>query len=162
MDSAADYFNKTTTHNTLALRADDVARSFETELDSSDDELPCGSAADMQADAVCEVDGTAPTNTVQSMAFECPEGFAVVEKPNTFLSGAVTFRTLFILMLWKGEGWQVGKINKYAPERMRHNHDILWAEGIRGSMLKLEHYADFDSLELQPVGTWAYVRAVPK
>ncbi|KAK3282333.1 hypothetical protein CYMTET_9924 [Cymbomonas tetramitiformis] len=54
----------------------------------------------------------------------------------------------------------VGKIKKYAPERVRHNHDILWAEGVRGSKLSLDNYAISDSLELQPVGTWAYVRAV--
>ncbi|KAK3287631.1 hypothetical protein CYMTET_4875 [Cymbomonas tetramitiformis] len=142
--------------------AADVVLSFETELDSSDDDLPCGEAGTAQEPLEAEdddIDVSLPA-VVHRMAFQCPAGFSVAEKPSAFLTGATTFRAVFILMLWKAEGWQVGKIKKYAPERVRHNHDILWAEGVRGSKLSLDNYAISDSLELQPVGTWAYVRAM--
>ncbi|KAK3244396.1 hypothetical protein CYMTET_45986 [Cymbomonas tetramitiformis] len=97
--------------------AADVVLSFENELDSSDDDLPCGEAGTAQEPLEAEdddIDVSLPA-VVHRMAFQCPAGFSVVEKPSAFLTGATTFRAVFILMLWKAEGWQVGKIKKVCP-----------------------------------------------
>ncbi|KAK3249826.1 hypothetical protein CYMTET_40765 [Cymbomonas tetramitiformis] len=138
---------------------EDVLLCLENEFDSSDDELSAGEEA-VASDDDDELDTTEPEQVDHRAVFECPSAFKALEKPASLLSSAEgIFKGLFILMLWEGDGWELGKVLKYAPRRVRHNYDILWSVvGIRGSKISLDQYADIDTLELQPVGSWAYVR----
>ncbi|KAK3283343.1 hypothetical protein CYMTET_8956 [Cymbomonas tetramitiformis] len=138
--------------------ADDVARTFEMEADSSDDELPVGDAHTTFPDTDEDEDVSEPVIVVSRKVFECPPGFTALEKPTTFLSGSEALKDLFVLMLWKVDGWELGKVKKFAPQRVRHNFDILWQEGVRGSKLSLDDYVDLLTLEVQLPGSWAYVR----
>ena len=136
--------------------ADDVARSYEEGFSSEDEMLPAGDTAAPAEHAELEEDE--PEVVDHREPFTCPAGFTALEKPAVFFSGACTVKDLYICMLWKTDGWQLGRVKKFAPQRLRHNFDILWAEGIRGSKLSLDNYADLESLEVQEVGTWAYLR----
>eukprot|EP00976_Prorocentrum_cordatum_P058171 1172107-Prorocentrum_minimum.AAC.1 len=42
-------------------------------------------------------------------------------------------------MLWT-TGWHVTRVKCFAPRRQRHNYDITWADGTRGSNLDLDEY----------------------
>ena len=37
-------------------------------------------------------------------------------------------------------GWYAGRVQKYAPMRVRFNYDIMWDEGVRGANLSLDVY----------------------
>ncbi|KAK3249884.1 hypothetical protein CYMTET_40710 [Cymbomonas tetramitiformis] len=139
--------------------ADDVARTFEMEADSSDDELLVGDAHTTFPDTDEDEDVSEPVIVDSRKVFECPPGFTALEKPTTFLSGSEALKDLFVLMLWKVDGWELGKVKKFAPQRVRHNFDILWQEGVQGSKLSLDDYVDLLTLaEVQLPGSWAYVR----
>ncbi|KAK3280879.1 hypothetical protein CYMTET_11303 [Cymbomonas tetramitiformis] len=138
---------------------EDVLLSFENEFDSSDDELPAGEeAVASDSDDELDVPHSEPEQLDHRAVFECPSALKALEKPASLLSSAEGIKGLFILMLWEGQGWELGKVLKYAPRRVRHNYDILWSEGVRGSKLSLDQYADIDTFELQAVGSWAYIR----
>ncbi|KAK3245713.1 hypothetical protein CYMTET_4112 [Cymbomonas tetramitiformis] len=142
-----------------AEEADEVLAEFQDQdYDSDVEELPAGDPSiDIDSEEE-ELDETRPEVSDLRRAFETPAGYSVLEKPVTFLAGAEALQGLYIVMLWAHEGWEIGKVKKFAPGRMRHNHDILWAEGNRGSQLSLDAYlADMHSLEVQVVGTWAYL-----
>ncbi|KAK3289087.1 hypothetical protein CYMTET_3443 [Cymbomonas tetramitiformis] len=113
--SFTDYLNTVLTPED----AEDVVLSFETEVDSDDDELSAGDAVDGPEEE-SEDDLDEPVVVDQSQIFVCPPGFKALDKSGDFLAGA----ELFILMLWKDEGWEL---------------DIM-------------------TLEVQRVGTWAYLR----
>ncbi|KAK3241205.1 hypothetical protein CYMTET_49011 [Cymbomonas tetramitiformis] len=89
-----------------------VLLSFENELDSSDDELPAGTAAPQEEEEEEDTDTTEPELVDHRKVFDCPTGFKVLEKPATGLSSAETLIGLFILMLWEAEGWELGKLMK--------------------------------------------------
>ena len=143
-----------------AEEADEVLADFRNQDYESDvEELPAGDPSIDTDSEEEELDETRPEVSDLRRAFETPAGYSVLEKPVTFLAGAEAMQGLYIVMLWAHEGWEIGKVKKFAPGRMRHNHDILWAEGNRGSQLSLDAYlADVHSLEVQVVGTWAYLR----
>ncbi|KAK3282159.1 hypothetical protein CYMTET_10088 [Cymbomonas tetramitiformis] len=135
----------------------EVMLSFEEEIDSSDDELPAGEIVE-ESDSDEELDTAEPVTVDSRKVFVCPDGFKALDKPATFISSAEGLKDLFIVMLWSVDGWEVGKVAKYAPKRVRHNYDILWSEGLRGSKLYLDEYIDLESWEVQSVGSWAFMR----
>ncbi|KAK3275087.1 hypothetical protein CYMTET_16762 [Cymbomonas tetramitiformis] len=56
-----------------------------------------------------ELDLAEPEIADSRLAFECPSGFSVIEKPAAFISSAQGLKDLYIAMLWKEEGWELGK-----------------------------------------------------
>eukprot|EP00854_Cymbomonas_tetramitiformis_P031265 gene31265-biopygen32737 len=91
---------------------EDVLRTFDSVEDSSDDELPAGDDLGEGAsdeDEEGELDLAEPEIADSRLAFECPSGFSVIEKPAALISSVQGLKDLFIAMLWKEEGWELGK-----------------------------------------------------
>ncbi|KAK3260847.1 hypothetical protein CYMTET_30223 [Cymbomonas tetramitiformis] len=94
--------------------------------------------------------------------FVVPKGFTLVPKPVGLLQGVEDLRELYAMMLWDHVEsrtciWEVGKVQKFAGRRRRHNYDILWSEGLRGSHLALDKYVNVDD-EQHELGDWVYLR----
>ncbi|KAK3244258.1 hypothetical protein CYMTET_6821 [Cymbomonas tetramitiformis] len=89
---------------------EDVLRTFDTVEDSSDEELPAGDdVGEGDSDDDGELDLAEPEIADSRLAFECPTGFSVIEKPAALISSVQGLKDLFIAMLWKEEGWELGK-----------------------------------------------------
>jgi hypothetical protein len=96
------------------------------------------------------------------LQFVVPEYFVLVEKPEALLSGK-DLKGIYVHMMWAARngdliGWETGKIKKYAPKRIRHNYDVMWDDGLRGSMLTLETYYCGGEVDALKGGEWVYIR----
>lgn len=90
-------------------------------------------------------------------AFDVPAGFTVLTAPAALLAGQ-DLHGVFVAMLWS-TGWHVGRVKKFAPTRRRHNYDILWNDGLRGSYLSLEtYYVVPQANQAVPQGSWMYLK----
>ena len=108
-----------------------------------------GDDEDDESDAEDEVDEV----------MDVPEGFAVVPCPAQLISST---QNLYVMMFWESEGWQIGKVMKFAPTRKVHNYDIAWDEGLRGSKLSMSSYHDGVDEDLRVVfGSWCYLKKTP-
>ena len=69
-------------------------------------------------------------------------------------------------MLFDVSGWEVGKVKDYNPKLKTQNYNITWEEGVRGSMLTLDDYYDYDDPNVREaseivecnVGQWLYLK----
>ena len=138
--------------------ADEILDQLAFEDDSDDEGLPAG---ELDGDSADDEDDDEPMDTAEEidqafLSFTEPDGFTVVERPSVLLSGA-SLKGLFVVMLWT-TGWHVGRVKRFAPRRQRHNYDITWADGTRGSKLDLDEYYVCPQVgEKFPLGAWSYL-----
>ncbi|KAK3277827.1 hypothetical protein CYMTET_14191 [Cymbomonas tetramitiformis] len=100
---------------------EDVLRTFDTVEDSSDEELPAGDdVGEGDSDDDGELDLAEPEIADSRLAFECPTGFSVIEKPAALISSVQGLKDLFIAMLWKEEGWELGKERERVEQDVKH------------------------------------------
>ncbi|KAK3261756.1 hypothetical protein CYMTET_29351, partial [Cymbomonas tetramitiformis] len=91
---------------------ENVLLSFqEVAEDSSDEELPAGreEAGDNEDSSDDDEVAEPPQDVDSRLPFECPIGFQALEKPAAFITSATGVTDLFIVMLWKEDGWELGK-----------------------------------------------------
>ncbi|KAK3240921.1 hypothetical protein CYMTET_49272 [Cymbomonas tetramitiformis] len=96
---------------------ENVLLSFqEAAEDSSDEELLAGreEAGDNEDSSDDDEVADPPQEVDSRLPFKCPAGFQALEKPAAFITSATGVKDLFIVMLWKEDGWELGKVVKYA------------------------------------------------
>jgi hypothetical protein len=130
---------------------DETLATLEWDDDEGEDVLPVGDDDGLSSDA--EEEESSEDEELEQ-GYVTPYGFRTMPKPEC-MAGDVD--GLFVQMYWETVGWQLGKAKKYAPQRRRHNYDIVWDEGMRGSMLRLDDYHNVDS-SLVGVCAWTYLR----
>jgi hypothetical protein len=144
---------------------EDISETLNWEFAEDADILPAttGAAADNDSDDATSEDESEEEEDAVDLEFEVPEGFVALDKPAVLFSGKTELRGLYVHMMWATNtgtlvGWETGKVKKYAPKRLRHNYDVMWDEGIRGSMLLLDdYYVEAADVELKG-GEWVFMR----
>jgi hypothetical protein len=92
------------------------------------------------------------------LQYEVPAGYIALPKPATLLSAVAG---LYVFMLWN-TGWCMGSVKKHITTRSRHNYDILWDDGVRGSQLSLgAYFVQPEEGDSAPLGAWVFMKKAP-
>ena len=88
--------------------------------------------------------------------YSLPDGYKAVAKPPClFVQADLKERQTFVYMCWS-TGWEMGQILNIKKQKTQ-NCNVIWDDGVRGSMLSLDHYYDTTSGKDGEVGEWLYM-----
>eukprot|EP00959_Pyramimonas_sp_CCMP1952_P188524 3942711-Pyramimonas_sp.AAC.2 len=132
--------------------ADQILAELAYDEEEAADTLPEWSGSDSDSEEDSDEDD-AEDELLLHGPLQPPDGFTVLENPRSLLAGG-DLKDLFVSMLWN-TGWHTGKIKKFIPTGRRHNYNIVWNDGLRGSWLTLEKYYVVPGVgEKVAEGTW--------
>ena len=141
------------------LMEEDSSVFLETAFEWSDDDEDMTEARlpnEQDEDDGADSDWDSEDEDADDHELSIPDGFSAVCKPVALPTGT-DLHGLYVIMLWSC-GWETGKVKAYKPTRRRHNFDILWDEGVRGSTLRLDTYHLQSDESTAREGDWVFMR----
>ena len=93
------------------------------------------------------------------LSYVLPDGFRAVDRPGDLLKTTNDIKDMYVYLLFN-TGWEYGVVKSYKAQR-RQNYNILFEDGLRGSMLELSnYYSELDGPAEPDVGAWQYLKKV--